>query len=74
MQDIRSALYCDDRDIDFVKCTQVHIKDVEKKIGEGRAVLLHLQNQLRDAACNDPGAAIGMQLALPILQVGCCLA
>lgn len=70
MQNMRRQLYSKDHDIDFVKCTQVQLKDTEKRIGEGRSVLLHLQNQLIDVACDDPGAAIVMPVALPILQVG----
>lgn len=70
MQDMCRQLYSEDHDIDFVKCTQVQLKDTEKRIGEGRSVLLHLQNQLIEVACDNPGAAIGMQVALPILQVG----
>ena len=70
MQDMRRQLYREDDDIESVQCTQIQIKDIEKRIGEGRAILLHLQNQLMNVACDNPGAAIGAQLALPILQVG----
>ncbi len=70
MQDVRRQLYGEDDDIKFFKWIQGQLKDTEKRLEEGRAVLFHLENQLMNVACDDPGAAIGVQLALPILQVG----
>ena len=71
MQDVRRQLYGEDDDIKFFKWIQGQLKDTEKRLEEGRAVLFHLESQLMNVACDDPGAAIGVQLALPILQVSC---
>ena len=60
-----------DHDIKCSKRIQEQLKDTEKWLAEGRAALVHLQNHLINVACDDPGAAIGAQVALPILQVGC---
>ena len=66
---MRRQLYGEDDDIKFFKWIQGQLKDTEKRLEEGRAVLFHLESQLMNVACDDPGAAIGVQLALPILQV-----
>ena len=68
---MQCRLCSEDDDIKLYKWIQGQLKDTQKRLAEGRAVLLHLQNQLMHVACDDPGAAIGAQLALPILQVGC---
>ena len=41
---------------------------MERRLEDGRAVLAHLEGALINVSCNDPGAVIGQQLALPILQ------
>lgn len=68
MQDVRRQLYGDEDDRKFFAWVQGQVKQIEKRLEEGRAVLLHLENYLINVACDDPGMAIGMQLALPILQ------
>ena len=70
MQDVRHLLYDKDDDIEVYKWIQRQLKDTEKRMAEGRAILIYLQNQLVNVACDDPGAAIGAQVALPFLQVG----
>ena len=67
---MQCRLCSNDDDTKALKSIQEQLKDTEKRLAEGRAVLLHLQTQLTNAACDDPWAAIGAQLALPILQVG----
>ena len=44
------------------------IKVIEKRVEESRVALQHLEMHLINTACDDPGATIGMQLALPVLQ------
>ena len=71
MQDVRPLLYVEDDNIEIMEWIQGQLKDTERRLAEGRAVLIYLQNQLVHVACDDPGAAIGAQVALPFLQVGC---
>ncbi len=47
---------------------QTEIKAIEKRMEETRVVVQHLEMQLLNAACDDPGIIIGAQLILPILQ------
>ncbi len=70
MQDVRRLLYVEDGDMEISKCIQRQLKDAEKRLAEGRAVLIYLQNQLINVACDDPGAVVAAEVALPILQVG----
>ncbi|KAK9806100.1 hypothetical protein WJX72_001362 [[Myrmecia] bisecta] len=67
-KDVRRQLYTSEDDKTFYDWIQRELGQVEKKLDEGRAVLQHLEMQLINVACDDPGAAIGAQLALPILQ------
>ena len=46
----------------------MQIKAVEKRVEESRVALQHLEMHLINVACDDPGVAIGTQLALPLLQ------
>ena len=70
MQAVRPKLCGHDEDIRIFKRIQLQLKETEERLAEGRAVLFHLQDQSMNAACEDPGPTIGVQLALPILQVG----
>ena len=70
MQEVRCRLCSEDDDTKIIKSIEEQLKDIKRRLGEGRAVLVHLQNQLINVACDDPGAAIGTHLALPILRVG----
>ena len=67
-QDVRRQLYVDEDDRKFFNWVQSQLKQTEKRLEDGRAVLHHLEAQLINVACDDPGAAIGAQLALPLLQ------
>lgn len=49
------------------------MKAIEKKLEDSRVVLQHLEMHLLNTACDDPGATIGMHLALPMLQVWLCV-
>ena len=71
MQDVRHLLHTADDDRETFKWIQGQLRDAEKRLAEGRVVVICLQNQLINVACDDPGAAIGAEVALPILQVGC---
>lgn len=52
-----------------VRRVQSERKAVEERLAVGAAALQHLEMSLVNTACDDPGAAIGSQLALPLLQV-----
>ena len=71
MQDVRCLLCSEDDDMQVINSIQGHLIVTEERLAEGRAVLFHLQTQLMNVACIDPGAIVGEQLALPILQVAC---
>ena len=71
MQAVRRKLCSQDEDIRIFTRIQLQLKETEERLVEGGAVLFHLQSQLMNAACDDPGPTLGVQLALPILQVGC---
>ncbi len=68
MQDVRRQLYNDEDDRTFFGWIQGELRSVEKRLEEGRAPLQHLEMHLINVACDDPGATIGAQLALPMLQ------
>lgn len=65
---MRRQLYGDDDDRTFFDWIRNELRAVEKKLEEGRAVLHHLEMFLVNVACNDPGAAVGAGLLLPLLQ------
>ncbi|KAL3153768.1 hypothetical protein ABBQ32_013356 [Trebouxia sp. C0010 RCD-2024] len=67
-KDVRRQLYGDEDDRKFFQWVQSQLKQTETRLENGRAVLHHLEAQLINVACDDPGAAIGAQLALPLLQ------
>lgn len=68
LQDVRRQLYGDDDYKNFFEWILDEIKHINKKLEAGSAVLHHLEMFLMNVACNDPGAAIGANLVLPILQ------
>ena len=65
---MRRQLYGDDDDKTFFDWIRQELRSVEKGLEDGRAVLHHLEMFLVNVACNDPGAAIGAHLVLPLLQ------
>ena len=68
MQDVRRQLYNDEDDRTFSGWIRCNVHCVEKWLEEGRATLQHLEMQLINVACDDPGATVGARLALPMLQ------
>jgi len=68
LQDVRRQLYSMDDDRTFFDWIQKELRAVEKRLEDGRAVLAHLEGALINVSCNDPGAVVGQQLSLPILQ------
>lgn len=69
LQDVRKQLYTDEDDCTFFAWIQRERRAVEDRLADGAAALQHLEMALINTACDDPGAAIGAQLALPLLQV-----
>ena len=67
-QDVRRQLYSMDDDRNFFDWIQKELRAVERRLEDGRAVLAHLEGALINVSCDDPGAPIGQQLALPLLQ------
>lgn len=67
-QDVRRQLYSTDDDRTFFDWIQKELRTVERRLEDGRAVLAHLEGALINVSCDDPGAPIGQQLALPLLQ------
>lgn len=67
-QEVRRQLYSDKDDRAIFSTIQGQLRNVEKRLEEGRAALQHLEMGLINVACDDPGAAIGAHLALPLLQ------
>jgi len=67
-QDVRRQMYTADDDRVFFDWIQRELRAVDKRLEDGRACLAHLELALVNVACDDPGAAVGAQLALPLLQ------
>ena len=67
-QDVRRQMYTADDDRVFFDWIQRELRAVVKRLEDGRACLAHLELALVNVACDDPGAAVGAQLALPLLQ------
>ena len=68
MKDVRRQFYGDEDDRAFVDGIRSEIRTIENILDEGKAVLQLLEMHLVNVACNDPGAVIGNQLILPMLQ------
>jgi hypothetical protein len=67
-KDVRKQLYSGDDDVSFFNRIKDALKSTEARLEEGRVALQHLEMFLLNVACDDPGAAIGTQLVLPMLQ------
>lgn len=67
-KDVRKQLYSDQDDKNFFEALKVALKAIEKRLEDSSVALQHLEMALINVACDDPGAMIGTQLALPILQ------
>jgi hypothetical protein len=68
-KDVRKQLYSDADDRQFFDRIKCGLKTIEGRLEEGRVALQHLELFLVNVACDDPGATIGSQLVLPLLQV-----
>lgn len=67
-KDVRKQLYSSEDDVSFFNRIKDALKSTEARLEEGRVVLQHLEMFLLNVACDDPGAATGTQLVLPMLQ------
>lgn len=67
-KDVRKQLYSDVDDRNFFEALKQALKAIEKRLEDSAVALQHLEMALINVACDDPGAMIGTQLALPILQ------
>ncbi|KAG1660965.1 hypothetical protein FOA52_005590 [Chlamydomonas sp. UWO 241] len=67
-KDVRKQLYGDTEHQMFFDWLKSEVKVIDKRLEELRVALQHLEMHLLNCACDDPGATIGMQLALPLLQ------
>ena len=67
-QDVRRQLYSDKDDREIFTTIQDQLRRIDKQLEDGRAALQHLEMALINVACDDPGAAIGAHLILPLLQ------
>jgi hypothetical protein len=72
-KDVRKQLYSDSDDRQFFDRIKCGLKTIEGRLEEGRVALQHLELFLVNVACDDPGATIGSQLVLPLLQVRRCV-
>jgi hypothetical protein len=70
---VRKQLYSDSDDRAFFDRIKCGLKTIEGRLEEGRVALQHLDLFLVNVACDDPGATIGSQLVLPLLQVRHCV-
>ncbi|GIL82776.1 hypothetical protein Vretimale_8343 [Volvox reticuliferus] len=67
-KDVRKQLYGDADDRTFFDNLKTALKTIERRLEDSSVALQHLEMQLINVACDDPGAIIGTQLALPLLQ------
>ncbi|GLI67376.1 hypothetical protein VaNZ11_011557 [Volvox africanus] len=67
-KDVRKQLYGDADDRTFFDNLKTALKTIERRMEDSSVALQHLEMQLINVACDDPGAIIGTQLALPLLQ------
>jgi hypothetical protein len=67
-KDVRKQLYTDADDRAFFDRVKAELRAAEQRLAEGAAALLHLEAALGYVACDDPGAAVGASLVLPMLQ------
>ena len=44
------------------------LKEIERRLEEGRVAIQHLMAYGINVACDDPGITIGSNIALPLLQ------
>ena len=65
---IRRQLYSSDDDILIFEAVKKQLKEIERRLEEGRVAIQHLMAYGINVACDDPGITIGSNIALPLLQ------
>ena len=64
----RKELYVPADDIAIFETVQKQLKEIERRLEEGRVAAQHLLQFAINVACDDPGIAIGQNIVLPYLQ------
>ena len=67
-QDVQPQLRSNEDDHGICLGLQAQLKAIKTRQANGQAVLCHLRAQLINVACDDPGAAVGTHLVLPLLR------
>ena len=52
----------------LIKAARDHIQTLEQQLSRNRAALIHLEAQVIDVACDDPGRLVGNLVLLPMLR------
>lgn len=65
---IRRQLYSSSDDISIFEAVQKQLKEIERRLEEGRVAVQHLMAFAVNVACDDPGITIGSSIVLPLLQ------
>jgi hypothetical protein len=67
-EEMRRQLYSDEEDRIFFADVQNSIKSLNNQMDEGQVAIIHLEQYLLNVTCDDPGAALGLTVILPLLQ------
>jgi hypothetical protein len=67
-EEMRHQLYSDEEDRLFFADVQASIKSLNSQIEQGQVAIIHLEQHLLNVTCDDPGAALGLSVILPLLQ------
>lgn len=65
---IRRQLYSPSDDISIFEAVQKQLKEIERRLEDGRVAVQHLMAFAINVACDDPGITIGSSIVLPLLQ------
>lgn len=68
LQQIWPGLRTVDYELSIMKFLQQHVKEGERWLAANRAALIHLEAQVINVACDDPGRAVGATVLLPMLR------
>lgn len=68
LQQIWPGLRTVEYELSIVKFLHQHVKEIERFHAANRAALIHLEAQVINVACDDPGRAVGSSVLLPILR------
>ena len=68
LQRIWPGLRTVEYELSVVKFLQHHVKEGERFQAANRAALIHLEAQVINVACDDPGRAVGANVLLPMLR------